>query len=175
MVQFAGYFTLVAALCIVAVAFFVGSRARVEVPGGGAPVYRARKYYATGLILALVVLLPLTLSGVAYTAHAEAEPGVRVAVTGQMWSWTMQRKDGAKGPLVLPAGEVIEFQVTATDVTHGFGIYDDDGNVLGQTQAMPGYVNNLRLIFEKPGRYHVVCLEYCGLVHHAMLSEFQVE
>lgn len=175
MLVFAGYFTLFAALCIVAVALFVGSRARNEVPGGNAPVYRVRKYYATALIGAIVVLLPLTLSGVAYTAHSEVEPAVRVAVTGQMWSWTMKRQDAGKGPLVLPAGQVVEFQVTSTDVTHGFGVYDDEGQVVGQTQAMPGYVNNLRLVFEKPGRYHVVCLEYCGIVHHAMFSEFRVE
>lgn len=175
MVQYAGYVTLFATLCIVAVAVFVGFRARVEVPGGNAPVYRVRKYYATALIVVLAALLPLTLSRAAYTAYASVTPAVRVDVTGQMWSWTLKRSDAPAGALVLPVGEVIEFDVTATDVNHGFGIYDDEGHIIGQTQAMPHYVNHLRMVFDKPGRYHVVCLEYCGLVHHTMMSEFKVQ
>lgn len=175
MVKYAGYFTLVMALCIVAVALFVGFRARAEVSGGNAPVYRVRKYYAAVLIVMLAGVLLLTLSRVAYTDYSSATPAVRVSVTGRMWSWTMQRSDAPPGELVLPVGKVIEFEVTAADVNHGFGIYDDDGHIIGQTQAMPRYTNHLRLVFDKPGRYHVVCLEYCGLVHQTMMSEFTVE
>lgn len=176
MVQYAGYFTLFMALCIVAVAVFVGFRARVEVSGGNAPVYRVRRYYAAILIILLAVTFFLTLPRIAYTDYSSTKPAVRVNVTGRMWSWTMQRSDApAAGALVLPVGKVIEFEVTAADVNHGFSIYDDGGHIMGQTQAMPHYVNHLRLVFDKPGRYHVVCLEYCGLIHQTMMSEFTVE
>jgi cytochrome c oxidase subunit 2 len=46
--------------------------------------------------------------------------------------------------------------------------------LLFQVQAMPGYVNQVEYVFDKPGTYHVVCLEYCGVAHHAMTAEFTV-
>ena len=92
-----------------------------------------------------------------------------------MWSWQIQRAGGPPGaPLVLPSGKVIDFDVTGGDVNHGFGVYDPQGRLLGQTQAMPGYHNHLRMVFDVPGRYHVLCLEFCGIAHHVMLSEFTV-
>ncbi len=37
----------------------------------------------------------------------------------------------------------VEFRVTSLDVNHGMAIFDPDGKLVGQTQAMPGYVNRL--------------------------------
>lgn len=68
----------------------------------------------------------------------------------------------------------VEFRVTSLDVNHGFAVYDPDNRIVGQTQAMPGYVNRLFLRFEKPGIYTILCLEYCGLSHHVMRASFEV-
>lgn len=176
MAEIAALVALVASVCVVCAALFVGSRAREAMPDGNVPVYRARKYYAAGLVAVLVGGLVLTLPRVPYGAYAAVAPAVHVDATGRMWSWQLRRTDRAAGePLVVPKGALIEFDVTAADVTHGFGVYDDQGRLLGQTQAMPGYVNHLRMVFDAPGRYHVLCLEYCGLAHHFMLSEFTVQ
>ncbi len=66
------------------------------------------------------------------------------------------------------------FNVSAADVTHGLGVYDENLRLLGQTQAMPGYENSLKITFDQPGKYKLMCMEYCGLVHHAMISDFTV-
>lgn len=81
----------------------------------------------------------------------------------------------AIGKLEVAVNELIEFRVTSLDATHGFGIYDEYNNILAQTQAMPGYVNRLRVKFTKPGHYNVLCLEYCGLGHHLMRTSFTVK
>jgi cytochrome c oxidase subunit 2 len=39
---------------------------------------------------------------------------------------------------------------------------------------MPGITNRLVYTFPRPGKYRVLCLEYCGLVHHGMSVEFDV-
>lgn len=175
MVQIAGLVTLVGTVCVLAVALFVAARAREAVPDGNAPVYRARKYYAVALVAALAGTLAFTLPRAPYAAYAAVEPAVHVDVTGIMWAWQLQRAGSPAGePLVLPAGQVVEFDVTGGDVTHGFGVFDDQGHLLGQTQAMPGYVNHLRMVFGAPGTYHVLCLEFCGVAHHMMLTEFTV-
>ena len=63
----------------------------------------------------------------------------------------------------------------ALDVNHGFGVYSPDGRLIAQTQAMPGYVNRLRVRFTQPGRYNVLCLELCGMGHHRMRGVFEVK
>jgi cytochrome c oxidase subunit 2 len=39
---------------------------------------------------------------------------------------------------------------------------------------MPGYVNRLRVQFDRPGTYQVLCLEFCGMSHHAMRGLIEV-
>ena len=90
-----------------------------------------------------------------------------IKVVGHQWAWQL-----SPGP--IKAGVPVEFQVTSADVNHGFGIYDGSGRLLAQTQAMPGITNRLVHTFTQPGKYRVLCLEYCGMIHHGMRVEFDV-
>jgi cytochrome c oxidase subunit II len=99
-------------------------------------------------------------------------------VIGEMWSWTLTPSSGAAsagGNLVLPAGKTVEFDVSSKDVNHNFAIYNAAGELIAQVQAMPDYTNRLLYTFNVPGHYYVLCLEYCGVAHHAMNSEFDVK
>lgn len=78
-------------------------------------------------------------------------------------------------PVEVPAGSLIEFRVTSFDVNHSFAVYSPDDHLLAQTQAMPGYVNRLRVRFTEPGRHYVLCLELCGMGHHRMRGVFDVK
>jgi cytochrome c oxidase subunit 2 len=60
-------------------------------------------------------------------------------------------------------------------VNHGYGLYDPENTLVAQVQAMPGYVNRLRIRLEKPGIYNVFCLEYCGLTHSIMRTSLEVK
>jgi cytochrome c oxidase subunit 2 len=88
-------------------------------------------------------------------------------VVGHQWFWEISTPR-------VPAGTTVAFRVTSADVNHGFAIYDADLHVVAQTQAMPGYQNVLRVRFAKPGSYRVLCLEYCGIVHHGMAASLEV-
>jgi len=179
---FAAIVTLGGALAIGLIALYVARAAPARAAEQVVPaIYRIRRRYFTVIVVVLVAALVLTLPRVPYPAAAgTGEPHAAVSVTGYQWSWVFQpeagqgvRLDG--GTLVLPAGELIEFRVAAADVNHGMGIYDSEGRLLAQTQAMPGYVNRLRHRFEEPGTYHVLCMEFCGLVHHNMIARIEVE
>jgi cytochrome c oxidase subunit II len=91
-----------------------------------------------------------------------------VNAVGHQWYWQIE-------PERVKAGTPVEFRVSAEDVTHGFALYDADLKLVTQTQAMPGYTNVLTHVFEKPGKYRVLCLEYCGVSHHGMMAELIVE
>ncbi len=99
-----------------------------------------------------------------YTQSADAQI---VDAVGHQWVWQLSRYQ-------VTAGTPVEFHVTSADVNHGFAIYAPDDRIVAQTQAMPGYTNRLVYTFTQPGTYRVLCLEYCGLAHHGMMSAFVV-
>ncbi len=111
-----------------------------------------------------IALFFLTLHWLPYAKARRAElgsPEVTVTVTAVQWSWILSRHQ-------VPADVAVEFTVTTRDVNHDFAIYDPNGRLLTQVQAMPGYTNRLLYAFHAPGTYTVRCLEYCGLGHHLM-------
>jgi len=117
-----------------------------------------------GIGVSLATLLPFPVAA-QHSATAGASP---VNVVGHQWYWTIDDTE-------YEVGETIEFRVTSADSTHGFGIYDESGALLTQTQAMPRYTNRVLYAFDKPGTYSVLCLEYCGLAHHAMTAQLTVK
>jgi cytochrome c oxidase subunit 2 len=99
--------------------------------------------------------------------HGALDAKQVVDVVGRQWSWQMSNT-------TLVAGSPVEFRVTSADVNHGFAIYAPDGRIAIQTQAMPGFTNKILYTFSQPGTYKVMCLEYCGLGHAPMVTQFQV-
>ncbi len=71
----------------------------------------------------------------------------------------------------VPAGAPVTFRMTSPDVVHGFQIVGTNGN----TMVVPGYVSQFTMTFDEPGRYLIVCNEYCGLGHHVMSGTLIVE
>ena len=55
----------------------------------------------------------------------------QVQVEGRQFAWIVT-------PSTITAGVPVRFEVTATDVNHGFAVYNDDNSLLFQIQALPG-------------------------------------
>lgn len=150
---------------------FVAWRARQPVDDHGPLISRAYRVRAALFWSLLLVVTPVMLYSLVELPYADAAAGKRDArvidVVGRQWSWTLNRNDAT-------VGNPVEFRVTSDDVNHGLGIYDPDMRLVAQTMAMPGYVNTLRHTFTVPGTYRMLCLEYCGLIHHDMIAELHV-
>ncbi len=71
----------------------------------------------------------------------------------------------------IPAGSVVDIYLTSADVVHGFQIDGTNVNLM----AIPGTVAYARYKFEKPGVYHIVCHEYCGIGHQDMSTKIIVK
>jgi cytochrome c oxidase subunit 2 len=157
--------TLLAILALAGV--FLRVRLLANTPQDYAPVQaRAYRIRAIGFGILLLVGLPISIWLLRVHPYATAAtPPQIVNVTANQWYWEFD-------PAEAVIGQPVEFRVTSTDVNHNFGLYDETGRLVAQTQAMPGYVNQLTYTFEAPGTYQVLCLEYCGLAHHGMVSEF---
>jgi cytochrome c oxidase subunit II len=185
MIVSAGWTTLAGGLAVVLITLWLIGRAAPEESTDSvvSRLYRVRGRYFVLLSVVLIAILALTLPMVPYRGAVSAEPDYIVPVTGRIWSWQLGPVEDRNGEslasgepgIVLPLGATVEFYVTSADYNHGFGIYDDTGVIVAQTQAMPGYVNKLVHTFTKPGTYHVLCMEFCGIGHHAMITKFRVE
>lgn len=133
--------------------------------------YRLRTRFFWLLVALFGTPMVYTLIDLPYDAVRPAQGAgttQSVNATGYMWRWELSQER-------IEAGRPVEFHVTSADVNHGFGIYDPDMKIVAQVQAMPGVTNTLRHTFERPGTYRVLCLEYCGLAHHNMMTEFTVD
>lgn len=130
-----------------------------------------RGYAPRGKLLGLLLIAGalITLATLLPWPHGNAKTGIDrvVDATARQWSWSLSETTAR-------VGEQVEFRVTSEDVNHGFALYDPNMQLVGQIQAMPGYTNRLRHRFELAGEYRILCLEYCGLAHHAMSASFTV-
>ncbi|MEM7408820.1 MAG: cytochrome C oxidase subunit II [Myxococcota bacterium] len=127
--------------------------------------YSLRKQLFFILLAGFFIVPALTLRHLPYSP--DGVESTVVDVTAHQWRWEISQTD-------FTAGESVLFRVGSADVNHGFAIYDDTNRVLAQVQAMPGYVNEIAFKFDDPGTYRIMCLEYCGLVHHGMLAALSV-
>lgn len=180
MTFYAGLITLVGTLIIFLVTKgLIGSTKVSEPVETVAPkIYGLRKAYF--FLLALVIALSLfgSLRGLPYYSPKDGPSDYVVSVTGRTWSWEVTGMVNGQDqtPVTeLQAGKLVEFVLSAEDVNHGFGIYNEAGQILTQTQAMPGYPSKLYYSFTEPGTYHIVCMEYCGSGHAVMNSTLQVQ
>lgn len=133
--------------------------------------YRVRAMFFWALLLLVTPVMLYSMSDLPYDAQGDA-PRPRgatqvIEVVGHQWHWRLSHDQVAPG-------QPVEFRVSSADVNHGLGIYDRDMKLVAQTMAMPGYVNRLRHTFEREGVYKLLCMEYCGLAHHAMFAEIRV-
>lgn len=141
---------------------------------------KKRFWFFLILTIMMGIFASVTIPDSPYFAFADKTPAKVIHVAAIQFAFFMSEnaidpKSPSGQKIELPVNEVIEFRVTSFDVNHGFAIYDESNRLITQVQAMPGYVNRLRCKFEKPGKYNVLCLEYCGVAHQLMRTSFTVK
>lgn len=130
--------------------------------------------FALGIVVALLVLMGVSVSAIPYGESAESDAQV-VRVGGFQFGWQLE-------PNRVEAGRQVEFRASSKDVQHGFGIYDGT-KLLAQVQVPAnrpesgeefGDEQVLFHTFDEPGTYEILCLEFCGVNHHKMISTLEV-
>lgn len=84
-------------------------------------------------------------------------------VMAKMWSFEPDT-------ITVPKGSVVDFYVTSADVAHGFYIRGTNVNLM----ALPNTLNYAQARFDTPGKYQIVCHEYCGAGHQEMAATLEV-
>ena len=139
------------------------------------------------LILVLIAVPSITLLARQY--ESPGKDAVTIKVTGYQWYWGFTYPDNggfevisnmlpedeavargeppqlaADNRMVVPVGTELRIQTTGADVIHSFGI----PSLWFKLDAVPGRLNEKRLIIEEPGIYYGQCMELCGARHAFM-------
>jgi len=89
-------------------------------------------------------------------------PGSDVYLIARLWQWWPM--------LELQSGQTYRLHLQSMDWLHGFSLQPENINI----QVHPGYEHVLTITPTAPGAYSIVCNEYCGINHHAMVSRLYV-
>ena len=73
--------------------------------------------------------------------------------------------------LELEKDKTYRLHLTAMDYNHGFSLQPANINI----QVVPGFEHVVTVTPNKAGTYSIVCNEYCGINHHAMVSRLYVK
>ena len=131
------------------------------------PGYVVRRWWFWLLAASVVASFALSLGSFPYPTAAESQLLPHFRVVAMQFAFVV--------PQTVPLDTEVMFDVTSKDVNHGFGIYDPNGELVAQVQAMPDYTNHLPVKFVMAGHYTIRCLEYCGIAHHLMQAGFDVK
>ncbi len=159
------------AVCVLAIGFMAvvarstGGRAAER----ALDVRRLRETEKTWFVVVVVLLVALLVATIFFTPYGRSanKDAQVVEVTALQFSWLLPGKP-------IKANRQVEFRLTSRDVNHSFAVYTAAGELLFQVQVMPDRTQNYVYTFDKPGLYHVICLEYCGVDHDAMQSDLRV-
>jgi cytochrome c oxidase subunit 2 len=92
-----------------------------------------------------------------------------VYVMGKQWMWKFSYPEGPNGvnTLHVPAHRPVRLLMTSRDVIHSFFVPE----FRVKQDVLPGRYTELWFEATKPGRYQLLCTEYCGLDHSMMRAE----
>ncbi len=125
------------------------------------------------VVIALLIWVGAESWRVEHTLEFAPPNSETVRVIGQQWFWSFQHADGTQevNELHLKANVPYRFELVSTDVIHDFAV--PDFAIL--MDVVPGRVNSVWNVFDKPGQYLIECREYCGQGHQQMRAKLFVE
>jgi len=157
------YAVAVALSVAVALAIWASTRRR-----GSVDTHQMAEFERRWLVIVVALLVALLIATIWFIPYGKSTPAnaqiVRVNARQFFWSIT---------PATVHAGRPVAFVTRSQDVNHGFGIFKGH-RFVAQIQVVPNASSTLIHTFKETGTYTVLCLEFCGVNHHGMVTSFEV-
>jgi cytochrome c oxidase subunit 2 len=164
----AGFFAILIAGLIVFYAVKYHRRRPDEV---GAHIHGGMLLEITWTVVPLLITMVIFVWGASvYVAMAHApDETLNIYVVGKQWMWKFQHLDGQReiDELHVPVGRPVKLITTSEDVIHDFFV----PAFRVKADVIPGRYVTIWFQPTKPGRYQILCAEYCGTRHSGMTGE----
>jgi cytochrome c oxidase subunit II len=130
-------------------------------------------------LVVVVVLFGLAAFTQRDVDRLDAEPGVRIEVTGFQWGWrfvyltegiTVVGTAAEPPTLLLPVGTTARLVLRSSDVVHSFSVPE----FLTKRALVPGTESRLDVTPSQTGRFGGTCAYFCGLDHARMAFVVEV-
>nr|YP_010507248.1 cytochrome c oxidase subunit II [Xenos yangi]QPP04700.1 cytochrome c oxidase subunit 2 [Xenos cf. moutoni RZ-2020]UXG18677.1 cytochrome c oxidase subunit 2 [Xenos yangi] len=144
------------------------------------------EFYWSIIPLSLISLIAVPSIYLTYSMESNLNSSLTVKILGHQWYWSYEYKNfkdkeilsylinAKKAPqlkflevdnnLILPYNMNIRLLTSSSDVIHSWTIQS-----LGiKMDAIPGHLNQMNLIINRPGNYYGQCSEICGINHSYM-------
>jgi cytochrome c oxidase subunit 2 len=144
----------------------------------GPPIHGSLALEVIWTIIPAIIVLFLSIASFQVFAQTQTarDNELVVKVRGYQFAWEFtyehdpNKQVRASDKLVLPVNRPVRFEITASDVMHGFWIPE----FRIKQDAVPGRLTEVRALPTVKGDYGVVCYELCGSGHGVMRAPVQV-
>jgi cytochrome c oxidase subunit 2 len=122
---------------------------------------------ALAIVALLVFGTPAGRHQLPWPASARAPAPLRIDAIGHQWWWELRYPASGvrlENEMRMPVGRPVDVHTSSADVIHSFWV----PRLGGKLDAVPGRTLVVRLQADRPGTYHGVCAEFCGLDHAHM-------
>lgn len=157
-------------LVIVPMVLFVMRYRRKHADEIGAPTGHNTTIEIVWSVIPLAVVMGCFLVGFKGFMHASVAPAnsYEIAVTAKKWAWVFTYPNGATtDELHVPANRPVKLVMSSQDVLHSF--YVPEFRV--KQDVVPGTYTTAWFEATEPKEYSLLCAEYCGTAHSAMLAK----
>lgn len=165
LIAVSAFFTIGIVLAIIYLAVRYREREKFE---NGAEIHGSVALETTWSIIPFIISMTIFLGGalVYYNQYRPPKDAMEIYVVGKQWMWKIQHPTGQReiNELHVPVGRNIKLTMTTEDVLHDFSI----PAFRTKADVVPGRYTTLWFNATKPGKYHLFCMEYCGLNHSGM-------
>ncbi|HJT66972.1 MAG TPA: cytochrome c oxidase subunit II [Pyrinomonadaceae bacterium] len=107
-----------------------------------------------------------------FEQYKPPQNAIEIYVVGKQWMWKLQHATGQReiNELHVPVGRKIKLIMTSEDVIHDFFV----PAFRTKADVVPGRYTTIWFEATKPGKYHLLCAEYCGMNHSGMTGSVYV-
>jgi len=154
--------------------FLVRYRRREHTPAEPNPDAAARPFFLYKIVSVVglaVLFLVWWIIGVREFVRMRVAPegSMVVYVTAKQWMWKFAYPEGVRSiaRLHVPVGRPVKLVMTSRDVIHSFYVPD----LRVKEDVVPGRYTTLWFQAVAPGRFEILCSQFCGAGHSTMRGE----
>ena len=131
------------------------------------------EFWWTVIPALFVVLLSIVSVRIWYEVMLEPQNGLVVEAIGHQFYFSFrypQINGEVTDEMHLPVNVPVTLNLTAADVIHGFWV----PAMRLKNDTVPGLVTTIKFTPRLVGRYHIICTQFCGVLHSEMDKQYLV-